>query len=62
MLWQNLLVFGIVVGAAAYVARRVWRWATSKKATGCWSCSGCPKLRRSARLISLDPPRRPPEP
>ncbi len=53
--WQNVLVLGMVIAAAIYVARRVRRWATSKKPTGCWSCGGCPRKRSEAELISIDP-------
>jgi hypothetical protein len=55
-LWQNVLVLCLVIGAAVYVGRRLWRWLTSKKPTGCWYCSHCSSPPKKKRPLSIEPP------
>ena len=50
---QELIVFGIVALAVAYLARTLWLSARGKKGCGCDS-GGCSKLKANA---STRPPR-----
>jgi hypothetical protein len=41
--WQNWIVAGIVVAAAAYILRAAWQVCVSKKRAkgSCGGCTGC---------------------
>jgi len=52
---QNVAVLAIVVGAIAYVARRVWRRSSSKVSSGCQACSECLEWWNEAPLASDAP-------
>jgi hypothetical protein len=46
--WQLPLVAMIVLAAVAYLARRVWRTLTGRKAAGCGGC-GCAATTRAPK-------------
>lgn len=54
--WQELVAFALVVAAAIYLTRRLWRVARGKQPTGCGTCPSCPAASNSEQLISIDPP------
>ncbi len=53
--FENVAVLAIVVGAIAYVARRVWRRSSSKVSSGCQACSECLEWWKEAPLGSDAP-------
>ena len=54
---QNLAVLGVIVAAAIYVVRRVFRMGRSKRLGTCGACGQCPTATSKKQLISLDPPK-----
>ena len=54
---QNVAVLCVIVAAAIYVIRRVFRIGRNKKAATCGACGQCPAATSEKQLISLDPPK-----
>jgi hypothetical protein len=40
--WQNVAALAIVLTAAVYLVRRVWKSVAKKRAGGCGACGSCP--------------------
>jgi hypothetical protein len=59
-IWQNIAVCVLVVAAAFYVIRYVWRTGRRRFAGGCSACGQCPTA-PSAALVTIEPlkPERP---
>ena len=53
--WQNVLVICVVLAAAVYIGRRVWRWAALKKSGNCWICSQNRPPANRRELVSITP-------
>ena len=55
MEWQLLIVWGIILAAAAYVAQVIWKTLRGKESK-CGSCHSCPsgKAPKTEELIDLD--------
>ena len=54
VVWQNVVVVCIVVGAVFYVARRAWRSGTSNNSAACHPCAHCPLSPGENRPVSID--------
>ncbi len=54
---QNLAVLCVIVTAAIYVFRRVFRIGQKRPGT-CGACGQCPAGPSGKQLISLDPPKK----
>ena len=52
--WQNVVTLGLVIVAACYVVRRLWRTAGGKRPAGCPACSDCPDAHARKPLVSID--------
>jgi hypothetical protein len=53
--WQEIVAGAIVLAAAAYLARAVWRMLRGGSA-GCGACGSCPSgTEKTGTLVSLDP-------
>ena len=46
--WQELLIAAMLVAAAAYLGRRVWRSVAGRSTAGCGTgCQSCPSRQAS---------------
>ena len=56
--WQAILVTLIVLAAAAYVAREVWRSVATNSGGSCGSCDSCEGTdspsKKTKELVTLD--------
>ena len=54
--WQNLAALVVVLVAALFVTRQLWRAMTSDKPLACSGCRSCgPKDAADEKLISIEP-------
>jgi hypothetical protein len=53
--WQNLAALAVVLVAAVFVTRQLWRAMTSDKPLACSGCSSCGPKEAEGKLISIEP-------
>jgi hypothetical protein len=54
--WQNLVALTLVLVAAVYLVRCLWRRSGAKNAGCCASCAGCSAVHQTEQqLLTLQP-------